>query len=73
MEASLQYVRDIMHTGNALPLIAAETRMSEVILIMSQKGFGCVGVLDENGNLAGMVTDGDLRRNLSDDLLTRVV
>lgn len=69
--ASLQYVRDIMHTGDALPLIAADTRMSEVILIMSQKGFGCVGVLDDDGHLQGMVTDGDLRRNLSDDLLTR--
>nr|WP_319514152.1 KpsF/GutQ family sugar-phosphate isomerase [uncultured Cohaesibacter sp.] len=71
--ASLQYVRDIMHTGEALPLIAADTRMSEVILIMSQKGFGCVGVLDDNGHLQGMVTDGDLRRNLRDDLLTRPV
>ena len=71
--ASLQYVRDIMHTGDALPLITAETRMSEVILIMSQKGFGCVGVIDQDGQLSGMVTDGDLRRNLSDDLLTKPV
>lgn len=71
--ASLQYVRDLMHTGDSLPLIKSNTRMSEVILIMSQKGFGCVGVLDDNGQLAGMVTDGDLRRNLSDDLLTRSV
>lgn len=71
--ANLQFVRDLMHQGEALPLVSRETRMSDVIVIMSQKGFGCVGVIDEAGKLIGMVTDGDLRRNLSDDLLTQSV
>ncbi len=71
--ANLQYVRDIMHTGDALPLVAQSTLMSEVIVTMSQKGFGCVGVVDEENQLKGIVTDGDLRRHLSDDLLSKPV
>ncbi|WP_316860686.1 KpsF/GutQ family sugar-phosphate isomerase [uncultured Cohaesibacter sp.] len=71
--ASLQYVRDLMHQGDKMPLVGVETQMSEVIVIMSQKGFGCVGVLDDDGKLVGMVTDGDLRRNLSTDLLAKNV
>ena len=71
--ASLQYVRDLMHQGALMPLATAETRMSEVIVTMSQKGFGCVGIINEEGLLVGMVTDGDLRRHLTDDLLTKPV
>ncbi|MCT4654616.1 MAG: KpsF/GutQ family sugar-phosphate isomerase [Cohaesibacter sp.] len=71
--ANLQYVRDLMHKGSAMPLAPIGTRMSELIVTMSEKGFGCVGIVDEAGKLAGMITDGDLRRNLADDLLTRPV
>ena len=71
--ANLQFVRDLMHSGDFMPLTHINTRMSEVIVIMSQKGFGCVGITDDDGALIGMVTDGDLRRHLSDDLLTRPV
>ncbi|MBL4813266.1 MAG: KpsF/GutQ family sugar-phosphate isomerase [Rhodobacteraceae bacterium] len=68
--ARLSRVRDLMHEGDELPLLAADTPMSETLLVMSQKGFGVVGVTDANGNLQGIVTDGDLRRNM-DGLLTR--
>lgn len=64
-------VADIMHTGATLPLIGAEARMSDVLIEMSAKSFGCVGVADAQGLLLGIVTDGDLRRHMSDDLLTR--
>lgn len=64
-------VSDIMHTGANLPLIGAEARMSDVLIEMSSKSFGCVGVADAAGRLLGIVTDGDLRRHMADDLLTR--
>ena len=64
-------VRDIMHRGDAIPLVAPETAMSEAILVMSAKSFGCVGVRDAGGKLIGIITDGDLRRHMSDDLFTR--
>jgi arabinose-5-phosphate isomerase len=47
--------------------------MGEALIEMSQKGFGCVGVTGEDGRLIGIVTDGDLRRNMSDDLAARTV
>ena len=43
--------------------------MAEAILIMTAKRFGCVGVVDESGVLAGIITDGDLRRHMDNDLL----
>lgn len=43
--------------------------MSEVLIAMSRKSFGCVGIVDTDGRLAGIVTDGDLRRHMTDDLL----
>lgn len=64
-------VAEIMHTGTNLPLVNIEARMSDVLIEMSAKSFGCVGVADEKGLLLGIVTDGDLRRHMSDDLLAR--
>lgn len=64
-------VADIMHTGGNLPLIGVESPMSQVLIEMSAKSFGCVGVVDAQRLLLGIVTDGDLRRHMSDDLLTR--
>ena len=62
--ARLSRVRDLMHQD--LPLVAADTPMSEVLLVMTRKGFGVVGVRDEaDGRLAGIVTDGDLRRHMA--------
>lgn len=67
--ASLTHVSEIMHTGERLPLVATGTPMGEAVVTMSAKGFGCVVVVDPSGRLAGVVTDGDLRRNLSRDML----
>jgi len=65
----LKTVRDIMHTGAAVPLSPLGTRMSEAILEMTAKGFGCVGITDPRGLLVGIITDGDLRRHMRDNLL----
>lgn len=65
----LKAVRDLMHTGAAMPLSPLGTRMSEAILEMTAKGFGCVGVTDARGLLIGIITDGDLRRHMRDNLL----
>ncbi|MEX0367849.1 MAG: SIS domain-containing protein [Ruegeria sp.] len=62
--ARLSKVRDLMHTGTALPLIGSDTPMSEVLLEISQKGFGVAGVTDADGALNGIITDGDLRRHM---------
>lgn len=66
-------VGDIMHSGDAVPLAAPRTRMSEAILVMTAKSFGCVGVIDDDGRLIGVITDGDLRRHMGDALLDRTV
>ncbi|MBB4536150.1 arabinose-5-phosphate isomerase [Rhizobium etli] len=77
--ASLTHVADIMHTGERLPLVAKGTPMPEAITVLSRKHFGCVGVLDEEGRLCGIVTEGDMARNLTrnlaelavDDIMTK--
>jgi len=66
--AQLSHVKDVMHTGNKIPLVQSGTMMTEAIIQISQRGFGCVGVV-ENDKLIGIITDGDLRRNLSTTLL----
>jgi arabinose-5-phosphate isomerase len=67
--AMLKFVGNVMHTGAAIPLARVGTRMSEAVVEMSAKGFGCVGIVDADGKLAGIVTDGDLRRHMRPDLL----
>jgi arabinose-5-phosphate isomerase len=67
--ALLKFVRDIMHRGSAMPLAALGTKMSDAVVEMSTKGFGCVGIVDAEGRLAGIITDGDLRRHMRPDLL----
>ncbi len=64
-------VADIMHTGSELPLVARDAVMSDVLLEMTSKRFGCVGVTNEAGGLLGVITDGDLRRHMQSDLLKR--
>ena len=68
--ARLSRIGDLMHRGSELPLTGADMPMSEVLLTISQKGFGVVGVTDQAGTLAGIITDGDLRRHM-DGLLER--
>lgn len=57
-------VGDMMHCGNAVPLVRLETPMREALFEITSKGLGCTGVTDADGTLAGVITDGDLRRAL---------
>jgi arabinose-5-phosphate isomerase len=67
--AALKFIRDVMHPGAAVPLIRTGSPMSDAIVEMSAKGFGCVAVTGGDGRLAGVITDGDLRRHMRGDLL----
>jgi arabinose-5-phosphate isomerase len=69
----LLQVADLMHKDSAMPLAARGATMAEAILMMTAKSFGCVGVVDGEGRLAGVITDGDLRRHMGDDLLRQRV
>jgi len=57
-------VKEIMHTGDQIPLIQETSPMSEALLLMTEKGLGMTGVIDANGILSGIITDGDIRRGL---------
>jgi arabinose-5-phosphate isomerase len=60
-------VRDLMHKGNDVPIVASSTTMNDVIYEMSKKGFGITAVTDDSGRLLGVISDGDLRRLLQKD------
>ena len=66
--ALLKFIRDIMHGGKSIPLVARGTTMSDAVIEMSAKGFGCIGITDGDGKLVGIITDGDLRRHMRRDL-----
>jgi arabinose-5-phosphate isomerase len=66
-------VDEIMHREAEIPLVSPDAHVSEAILVMSAKGFGCVGVCDAGRMLKGIITDGDLRRHMGDRLLGRAV
>ena len=68
--ARLAKVEDLMHDGDEIPLTTPETLMSETLLIISEKGLGVVGLTNDDGTLAGIITDGDLRRHM-DGLLEK--
>ncbi len=69
--ARLKFVSDLMHHSDQLPLTPEDTVMSEAIVVMTEKALGCLGVVDRNGVLQGIITDGDLRRNMGNGLLDR--
>jgi arabinose-5-phosphate isomerase len=71
--AQIKHARDIMHHGSELPLATEGTLLSVAIPLLSDKKFGCLGVVDARGILTGIVTDGDLRRHLGPDLTSRCV
>ncbi|MFT3988150.1 KpsF/GutQ family sugar-phosphate isomerase [Aestuariivirga sp.] len=71
--AQLTHVRDIMHKQSELPLTIESPRMSEALLVMTSRSYGCLGVVDAAGRLIGIVTDGDLRRHMDRNLLDRTV
>jgi arabinose-5-phosphate isomerase len=62
--AQLSKVAQLMHVGEALPLVAADLPMAETLIIMSEKSFGIAGVV-EGDHLVGVISDGDLRRNIT--------
>ncbi len=64
-------VREIMHTGDAMPLASPSSPMTEVLCLMTGKGFGVAGI-HKNDRLLGIITDGDLRRHMGDSLLDAV-
>jgi arabinose-5-phosphate isomerase len=65
---ALLRAESLMHGVEELPLVAKDAPMSDVLLSMTSKHFGCAGVT-EDGRLAGIITDGDLRRHMSGDLM----
>lgn len=71
--ARLRRVRDLMHAGEDMPLAPPDMRMDAALVRMTEKRFGCLGVVDETGMLTGIITDGDLRRAMGPDLLGRAV
>ncbi|MCK0195616.1 KpsF/GutQ family sugar-phosphate isomerase [Ancylobacter sp. 6x-1] len=71
--ARLLKVADLMHVGETMPLVALGTPMSATLIEMTGKRFGCCGVVDAQGALVGIVTDGDLRRRMGGELLDRRV
>ena len=71
--ARLTFVRDVMHADDRIPRVAIEATMAEAIVEMTGKRFGCVCVLDGEGRLVGIITDGDLRRHMGPDLMNTAV
>lgn len=69
----LSRVRDFMHTNDRLPIVSKGTLMQECLIKMSYFGFGCIAIVDENGLLVGVITDGDLRRHMHTRLLNDTV
>ncbi len=68
----LMLVRDIMHTGSEIPLTSSNIPMAEAIILMTKYSFGCLGIIKDN-SFQGVITDGDLRRNMDNDFLEKKV
>lgn len=64
-------VSDLMHTGEEMPLVSEDVSMQQVVLTIAARRFGCVGIIDKKGSLAGIITDGDLARHMDRDLFDR--
>src|ERR1700735_60993 len=71
--ARLRRVRELMHGDMAMPLAPPEMQMAAALVLMTEKRFGCLGVVDEDGTLVGSITAGNLRRSMGPDLLSRQV
>jgi len=69
--ASLRYVADVMHTGDRMPLARDTDQMSDALVTMTHKSLGCLGIVDAKGKLIGIVTDGDLRRHMGENLVRK--
>lgn len=71
--ATLAHVSDVMHAGESVPLVSLGTKVPAAVMTLSHKRFGCVGVVGEDGVLAGIVTDGDIARHLDKNLVEMTV
>jgi len=67
--ANLKFVSDIMHQGDAVPLVSESVAMSDALVTMTEKSLGCLGITDADGQLIGVITDGDLRRHMGSGML----
>jgi arabinose-5-phosphate isomerase len=70
---SLIQVKKIMHTGNKIPLINENASMKDAVLEITRKSFGHVGVVNKSKKIIGIITDGDLRRSINNNLLDKKV
>ena len=70
--AALTFVRDVMHKADDLPLVGPDVAMSDALVVMTEKSFGCLGVVNADGRFAGIITDGDLRRHMAPDLVSKL-
>ncbi len=61
----LKTIKDIMHIGKSLPLVKLKDKMSKAIITMTKKSFGCLGVINKDNRIVGIITDGDLRRKIN--------
>ncbi len=66
---SLLQVKDLMHVESQIPLIGYKGTMRDALLKMTSYGFGCVGIINDKKDLIGIITDGDLRRNISKNFI----
>ena len=64
-------LKDIMHTKSKVPLVKHSEKMSKVLIKMTQKSFGCIGVINSSNKLIGIITDGDLRRNMDKNIVNK--
>lgn len=71
--AKLSKVNDVMHTGKEIPLVYAGTNMAKAIIAITAHKFGCAGILNKNGEIIGVITDGDIRRSMDSKFLTKNV
>ena len=69
--ARWQTVEQLMHQGDAVPLVRADILMRDALLVMTSKHFGCLGVIDKQDHLIGVITDGDLRRHMAESVLSQ--
>ncbi len=69
----LRKVSDLMHGGDAMPVVEETASMEKTLLTMTSKMLGCVAVVDKNGDLSGLITDGDLRRFISADMFNKKI
>ena len=67
--ATLSHVGDVMHRDDEIPLVPTGTSMRDAVMMLSIKRFGCVGIVGDDGCLAGIITDGDIARHLDKNLV----